>query len=154
MKRRYYLAYGSNLNIRQMQLRCPRAKPVGKTLLEGYRLTFRGGNGRAVANIEPESGSSVPCALWLITAKDEAALDCYEGFPHLYRKETVAVDFGGRRMRVMAYIMNGGHDFGFPGPNYLKTIIDGYGDFGLDPAALCEALRTAAVADEPYGLSE
>ena len=25
MKKRYYIAYGSNLNVRQMKLRCPKA---------------------------------------------------------------------------------------------------------------------------------
>ena len=41
-KKRYYLAYGSNLNKAQMQKRCPGAKPIGKGLLEGYELFFKG----------------------------------------------------------------------------------------------------------------
>ena len=39
---KYYLAYGSNLNIRQMQMRCPGAKPVGTMVLEDYELLFKG----------------------------------------------------------------------------------------------------------------
>ena len=39
---KYYLAYGSNLNVRQMMHRCPGAKPVGKMVLEGYELLFKG----------------------------------------------------------------------------------------------------------------
>jgi hypothetical protein len=37
-----YLAYGSNLNLEQMAYRCPNAKALGGTKLNGYRLLFRG----------------------------------------------------------------------------------------------------------------
>ena len=141
MKRRYYLAYGSNLNIEQMQMRCPLAKPVGSVLLEGYELLFRGCWGAAVATVEPKAGSSVPCALWLITAQDERSLDCYEGFPRLYRKEMLPVQLGKRRMSVMTYVMNDGYDIARPGKSYLRTIRNGYKDFGLDSATLDMALR-------------
>ncbi len=33
MEKKYYLAYGSNLNIRQMRYRCPGAKPIGITVI-------------------------------------------------------------------------------------------------------------------------
>lgn len=141
MRRKYYLAYGSNMNIRQMRRRCPEAKPVGTVMLEGYELLFRGGRGSAVATVEPKDGGSVPCALWLISARDEAALDCYEGFPHLYRKEMVPIKFGRRPMRVMVYVMNEGHDIAMPGAGYYNTIREGYRDFRLDAAALDTALQ-------------
>ena len=41
MMKRYYLAYGSNLNLEQMKKRCPKHKVVGMMLLEGYELLFR-----------------------------------------------------------------------------------------------------------------
>ena len=140
MKRRYYLAYGSNLNMRQMQMRCPEAKPVGAVLLEDYELLFRGGHTSSVATVEPKIGSVVPCVLWLISARDEDALDIYEGWPRFYRKEMVVVQLGKRRMNVMVYIMNEGHAIGMPSMGYLRTILDGYKDFGLDIAALDIAL--------------
>lgn len=34
--KKYYLAYGSNLNIRKMALRCPTAKPVGTAVIKDY----------------------------------------------------------------------------------------------------------------------
>ncbi len=132
--RRYYFAYGSNLNFPQMQRRCPQAKPVGSIILEGWELQFRG-----VATIAPKEGGSVPCGLWLISKKDEESLDRYEGFPRLYRKEKIPVMFGKRRMKVMTYIMNGG-ELAPPSTGYLRTIIEGYRDFGLDMAALEESL--------------
>ena len=38
--KRYYLAYGSNLNIRQMRYRCPTAKPIGITAIPDYELLY------------------------------------------------------------------------------------------------------------------
>jgi len=37
---KYYLAYGSNLNVQQMKDRCPSAKKVGHSFIHGYRLAF------------------------------------------------------------------------------------------------------------------
>ena len=33
MEKRYYIAYGSNLNLRQMKMRCPTAKVMGTVVL-------------------------------------------------------------------------------------------------------------------------
>lgn len=38
---RYYLAYGSNLDMERMGHRCPYAVPVGVTEIYGYRLLFK-----------------------------------------------------------------------------------------------------------------
>jgi len=80
MKRRYYIAYGSNLNTRQMQLRCPDAKVVGTSVIEGYELLFKGSKTGSYLTIEPKAGASVPVAIWSVTAEDEKALDRYEGW--------------------------------------------------------------------------
>lgn len=55
-----YIAYGSNMNIEQMARRCPTAKVVASTWLEGYRLRFMGGSYSAVATIEPSEDDLVP----------------------------------------------------------------------------------------------
>ena len=39
---RYYFAYGSNLNLKQMETRCPNAELVSAAELEGFKLVFRG----------------------------------------------------------------------------------------------------------------
>ena len=44
IRAKYYIAYGSNLNLEQMARRCPTAKVVGSTTLKNYRLMFRGGS--------------------------------------------------------------------------------------------------------------
>ena len=89
-----YAAYWSNINIEQMAFRCPAAQVIGKGWLMNYQLMFlsisRGRGG--VATVEPHKGRRVPILLWAISPDCEAALDQYEGWPHLYRKETLPVN--------------------------------------------------------------
>ena len=42
MQKRYYIAYGSNLNIRQMRMRCPHARVIGTSVIKDYELLFKG----------------------------------------------------------------------------------------------------------------
>jgi gamma-glutamylcyclotransferase (GGCT)/AIG2-like uncharacterized protein YtfP len=139
-----YLAYGSNLNLKQMAGRCPTAKALGNTKLTGYRLLFRGNGGGAVATVEKEKGGGVPALLWQITPRDEAALDLYEGYPWLYRKETVKVRFKGKWIEAMVYIMNEGRPLGAPSRYYYDVIRQGYLDAGFDLAILGKAVRDSA----------
>ena len=41
MAERLYFAYGSNINLEQMAVRCPAAQVVGPAVLDGYELLFR-----------------------------------------------------------------------------------------------------------------
>jgi len=131
-KTKLYVAYGSNLNTTQMRLRCPTAKIVGSDILENYQLLFRGGNGNAVATIEPMEGYHVPVLVWEVTAEDEVALDVYEGFPTLYRKEPIVIRLGDERHEAFVYIMNvtdehgNIREIGKPSMHYLHTILEGY----------------------------
>jgi len=123
MTTRLYLAYGSNLNKRQMQWRCPGAKPIGKVLFQNAKLVFRG-----VADVIYSPGDAAPCGVWRITPADERALDAYEGVGSgLYSKEEVELDNG---RTALIYLMN---DTGVmpPSQRYANTIRQGYKDFGL-----------------------
>ncbi len=54
MAEKLYFAYGSNINLEQMEYRCPAAKAVGPVILENYELLFRGNTrGNGVATIAP-----------------------------------------------------------------------------------------------------
>lgn len=132
MKTKIYLAYGSNLNLQQMSRRCPYASVLGTTTLEGYELLFRGYHESAVATVEPKEGSSVPVLLWQTTDFDELCLDRYEGFPHLYRKENITVEFEGKEVEAYIYIMNDGRPINSPSCGYYTTIREGYIDCGFD----------------------
>ena len=131
-----YVAYGSNLNMMQMGWRCPTASVVGTGKIIDYKLTFR-----RVATIEPCIKKEVPVAVWTIEDSDEKALDRYEGYPHLYRKEMIDVEMdNGEKVKAMVYIMNYGEP-AMPYKQYIDTIIKGYEDVGLDPSYLIEAIE-------------
>lgn len=135
-----YLAYGSNLHIEQMQRRCPTAEVLGTSTLHGYRLVFNG-----VATIEPDPDRNVPVLLWDIKPADEPPLDRYEGFPHLYRRETVQVELNGKTVDAMVYIMNS-EGIAPPSPYYYDVIRQGYEMNGLDIAVLEQARRESLIA--------
>ena len=97
MKKRYYIAYGSNLNIRQMRMRCPSARIIGTSEIPDYELLFKGSKTGSYLTIESKEGSRVPVAAWEVSAEDELALDRYEGFPTFYYKKELMLPIKGIR---------------------------------------------------------
>ena len=61
MEKSLYFAYGSNINLDQMQYRCPDATVYGQAVLDNYDLRFRGSG---VATVEPKEGACVYGLLW------------------------------------------------------------------------------------------
>ncbi len=110
MGKKYYIAYGSNLNINQMRARCPRATVLGTANLEGWELLFKGSKTGSYLTIEPCENQSAPVAVWEITPDDEAALDRYEGFPNFYYKKEIKIRLKslrtGRRRTVRACLVS------------------------------------------------
>jgi hypothetical protein len=142
MKRKIYAAYGSNMNIEQMTMRCPNAKLVGIGTLENYRLTFKG-KGRGVANVEKQIVRSVPIVLWETTDKCEKALDIYEGYPRLYVKKNIEVtNEKGEKVKAFVYVMAKEYENmpAQPTKYYLDIIWDGYLDNNIPLLILREAL--------------
>ena len=148
MNNKLYLAYGSNLNLKQMANRCPTAKVVGASQINDHRLLFRGAHAGAVATIEPFKGSNVPVLVWEITPVDEAALDRYEGWPFLYRKETIKVKLGGKTVKGMGWIMNDGRPLGQPSCDHYSTTLEGYKSAGFDVEMLRKATPDAVESGE------
>lgn len=140
MKTKLYVAYGSNLNTAQMANRCPTATVYGKGYIDDYELIFR-----RVATIDKKAKSRVPVGVWEIQPRDEMALDRYEGYPHLYRKEMITVNLGKEQVEAMVYIMNETQGrYALPHKTYYDTIDVGYKDIGLDTRYLLNAVvRTA-----------
>ena len=153
--KKVYLAYGSNLNLQQMGVRCPDAAVIGTTVLHDYQLLFRGDRHSGVATIEMKRGSSVPVLLWQITEKCEKALDRYEGHPHLYRKKRLMVNLDGDELVAMAYVMNEGPPLAMPDAYYYSIILDGYYDCGFDETILKQAvMHTKSLQDAQKHKSE
>ena len=145
MKTKRYIAYGSNMDLEQMQHRCLDAELLGTGRIENWRLMFKGSKTGAYATIEREKGQNVPILLWCITATDEERLDRYEGFPTFYYKRTIQVvktDAGGKpcgTTRGMAYIMHEERKLGVPSIHYLEVLAKAYEKFGFDEEILGEA---------------
>ena len=135
----FYLAYGSNLNVEQMNWRCPGADILGTSVINDYELVFR----RGVLTIEPKEGACVPVGVWAIDMYDEAALDVYEGYPRMYRKEYMNVELDGETISALVYVMNEGRKIMPPSTTYFKTCVRGYRDFGFPTKPLVEKANEA-----------
>ena len=143
MKKRLYIAYGSNLNLEQMSDRCPTAKLVGTGVVEGYELQFKGRPDGAFATIGEKENGVVPVAVWELQPLDELKLNRYEGYPTHYFKRDIPVKIGGHEVTGMVYIMNLQAQFNRPSQHYYDTVEQGYRDCHLDTDCLMTALDEA-----------
>lgn len=149
MEKRYYIAYGSNLNIRQMKMRCPSARIIGTSEIPNYELLFKGSKTGSYLTIEPKEGSTVPVAAWEVTDLDEAALDRYEGFPTFYYKAEMVLPIKGiktgkvRERNVFVYIMHEDRPLGMPSGFYVATCLEGYDNFGFDERFIYDAIENS-----------
>ena len=146
MEKKVYAAYGSNMNLVQMKKRCPKATVIGKGELHGYKITFRGRHA-GVANVEKHEADSVPIVLWAITKECEKALDRYEGYPTLYKKETVTIAAANGAQEAMVYVMAKQYESmpAIPTEHYFEIIRQGYQDNDIDTAPLNKALVNTRV---------
>lgn len=139
--KRYYIAYGSNLNVSQMKYRCPTAKIVGTAVIRDYELLYKGSKTGSYLTIEKKKGSLVPVAVWEVTAADEHSLDIYEGYPNFYYKKNTKIRLSetGKMIDAFVYIMHEERRLGIPTSTYVSTCKFGYTIFGFDFKYLDEA---------------
>ena len=145
-----YVAYGSNLNIAQMALRCPTARIHGTGQLNNWELIYRGSPVNSYATIHRKSGSRVPVVVWEIQEADEQSLDRYEGYPRFYFKQNVIVSLPHGREKAMVYIMDTRRCPGLPSVTYTETIRQGYIDNDLDLSFFEESLRKCRIECKKY----
>ncbi len=149
MVKRYYIAYGSNLNIPQMRWRCPSARIIGTSEIPDYRLIFKGSQTGAYLTIEPSQGDSVPVGVWEVSPEDELALDHYEGYPRFYYKAEMELPVTGIRSgktkvrTVFVYIMHEDRPFGVPARYYVDICRQGYRAFGFNQKKLTKAIMVS-----------
>lgn len=141
MFKKYYLAYGSNLNLKQMTMRCPNAKPIGTINLKDHRLVYKGGeNGYSYLTIEKCDGYNVPLGIYEVSFLDIISLDKYEGYPTFYSKYYIDIQIGDKLKKALIYIMNEQFDYHIPSREYINICMKGYEDFGFDKEILNQAL--------------
>lgn len=101
-----YFAYGSNMDIAQMEERCPEAVLLGRAALDGYELAF---DTAGYLTVVENTASHVQGALWAVSEVHVKSLDRYEGVASdCYRKEFVSVSREAmpQAMDALAYISN------------------------------------------------
>ena len=155
VEKRLNVAYGSNLNLSQMGMRCPTAKVYSKGILKGYKLLFKGQMHNAYCTIEKKHGGRVPVVVWEIEPEDEKALDFYEGYPRFYEKEDVKVTLeDGTTIMAMVYIMTDKIvdriHLNLPSRSYLDTVRKGYKAAGFDDVFIEDALAISEKAIKKY----
>ncbi len=100
-----YFAYGSNMDVAQMQKRCPRAIYLGVGRLRDHRLSFnRKGSYRegAVASVVPSPGDQVYGVVWELEPDDLSDMDRVED-PRAYERVSVLVDCPGSALACSMY---------------------------------------------------
>lgn len=142
-----YFAYGANLGS-GVEYRAPDAKPVGRAVLPGHKLTVRGG----VMNVEQDRNSQVEGGLLEISPTDLQNLDTYEGKPDIYvREKKKVITEQGEEKQAVVYRMahqkpiysHRAHDTTLPSDYYLEEVGQGYRDWGIPTEPLENAVKEA-----------
>ena len=150
---KYYIAYGSNMDLEQMAYRCPHAKLIGKSVVEGYELLFKGSKTGSYATIEEKADGKVPVLVWQIQESDEENLDRYEGFPAFYYKKELQIEVKGEQIKAMVYIMDEKRHLGQPTDHYYRILHKAYRKFKFDSQILMEAMKKSAEEVDGYDWS-
>ena len=143
----FILAYGSNLNLKRMESRCPQCSVEGTTEIPGYRLLFKQSKTGAYATIDQDANCSVPGVIYRISYDSEQTLDRCEGYPRYYYKKEFFLpvwDLNGvkrrKRFNCMAYILHENRELGEPSADYYGIIDRAYEGWGFDTSLLKKAL--------------
>jgi gamma-glutamylcyclotransferase len=131
----YYFAYASNLSRRQMQERCPGAKPLFRARLPHYKLVFTGWSRKwrgGTATLRSSTGDVVVGAIYEVSQSDLRVLDRQEGIPGTYSRLKVKVvtedeDF----VEAVTHIRIDQAEETRPSAEYLTVVQEGYKDWGM-----------------------
>jgi gamma-glutamylcyclotransferase (GGCT)/AIG2-like uncharacterized protein YtfP len=156
----YYFAYGSNLDLMQMQMRCPNAQFVATARLDDHRICFpRKSFVRdcAIISVEPAEGESVWGALYEIQPEDLARLDEREGFSVKRDREknpqnriTVKVECSDERaMTAETYVATPTENPGQPSPHYIGYLVAAAAECGLPKSQLVKLAAHMPVVPAP-----
>lgn len=138
-----YFAYGSNMDPKQMAVRCPGSIARGKARLHGYELTFvwdSPGWGGGVGTVIPSSSREVWGVLWELTDWHVKALDRYEGVGiGAYTQEHLDVESDSGVENALIYVATDKR-YKQPSGRYVDVLVKGAREFSL-PKKYIEQLR-------------
>lgn len=140
---KFYIAYGSNMDVEQMEHRCPGAQLVSTGEISGWEYLFKGSLTGSYATIERKKGApNIPVYVWEITEYDEERLDRYEGFPRFYYKRNIRVKLHSTQKSAigMVYIMHEDREPGIPSAEYFNNVREIYNDHNWPDYIIWDAL--------------
>lgn len=144
-----YISYGSNMNLNQMDYRCPHSYVVCNGKLKGWKLVF---NVHADIIKTDDENDFVPVVVWNIADCDWENLDMYEGYPSYYVKDTVNVILdNGKEENAIVYVMADNRKGTCrPTKGYFECIEAGYIENGIDVQYLYDALAYSFSHETEY----
>ncbi len=127
--RKLYFAYGSNMNQKQMEYRCPDAFPVAIGRLSRFKFLI---NSSGVASIIESEIDDTFGVIWQISQTNETTLDRYEGVAKsIYKKIILTADVEEDKVSCLCYqALN--NKYGIPREGYLEKVIKGARSFSLN----------------------
>ena len=144
----YYFAYGSNMNWRQMQKRCPSARFVCIARLTDHQFGItRHSRLRncGTANVFPAPGSAVWGIMYEIS---DAELDILDSFEDGYRRAFLPIhpgENGAAPLNALVYIAAIEDNVPLPNAEYRRLMVEGARHWKLPPSyiALLEGIEVA-----------
>ncbi|MFC1848249.1 gamma-glutamylcyclotransferase family protein [Chloroflexota bacterium] len=131
----YYFAYASNLNLKQMQERCPDSKLMFRAVLPNYKLIFAGWSRKwrsGVATIKPSRDEKVFGAVYEISDRCLRVLDGYEGYPAVYdHLNVLVIKEDGEALQTVTFVKREQSEETQPSQEYVAVIRQGYRDWGI-----------------------
>ncbi|MFQ5598063.1 MAG: gamma-glutamylcyclotransferase family protein [Nitrospiria bacterium] len=144
-----YFAYGSNMDLGQMQSRCPGTKVIGVGRLFHYSIAFTRWSRSwksGTADILPEKGPTVYGALYDLSLEDLKKMDRFADYPNSYIRQDISVDCGGEQLPALTYIARRFGVF-LPSQSYLGKMVRGAESHDI-PQEYVDFLKSIKTLDE------
>jgi gamma-glutamylcyclotransferase len=144
-----YFTYGSNMNLQQMQERCPSARFVSVALLTDHKLAFTRKSIKrdcGVSDVVSERGRKVWGVVYEISDLDLGKLDAWEGYrpPReknaYWRRECLILQDGNDKRPLTVSTYFGDPQSNPPPPNadYKQLIVSGARHWHLPEDYVCD----------------
>ncbi len=122
-----YFAYGSNMDLDQMKIRCPGSSVIGIGQLTHYTMAFTRWSRSwksGTADILPERGAIVHGVLFNLTLDGLKKLDKFADYSNSYLRQDVTVIFGVEVLPAMTYVARRQGVY-LPSKSYLGKMVQG-----------------------------
>ena len=133
-----YFAYGANMDVAAMAIRCPGSKPVGRGRLPRHRFIV---TQDGYASVVRDPRREVHGVLWDAGLADIRTLDKFEAVDRgLYVKITQSIIVEGGARRALVYVGCSGF-VGKPKPGYLEAVLASAEHWQFPPVYIDEMAR-------------